>query len=52
MRNKIVANKYVPPYQSNTISWYERDGLMTYIDALKCKKFLENTDKHFEILNL
>ena len=35
MSKKIVANKCTPPCQSNNILWYERDGLMTYIDMLK-----------------
>ena len=48
MSKNIVANKYILPYQSNNIPWYERDGLMTYMYALKCKRFLEKTDEHFE----
>lgn len=49
-----VANKYVPPYKNLHLPWCERDGLLTYIDQLKYKKFIENPDDHFsnvEIIN-
>ena len=29
---KIFANGYVPEYVPEDLPWYERDGLMTYID--------------------
>ena len=54
MSKKFFANKYVPNYQSEDIPWYERDSLLTCIDALKCKEFLYNCDEHFlsiEVIN-
>ena len=36
-------NKYVPTYPEHLSSpWYERDGLMSYIDSLKCDEFKKN----------
>ena len=40
-------NDYIPEYFSSDLKWYERDGLLTYIDQLKCNRFLEDPDKHF-----
>ena len=48
MINKILVNKYVPPFAEHLIlPWYERDGLMSYIDSLNCQEFLKDTDEHF-----
>ena len=36
------------------LPWYERDGLMMYIDQMKYKKFSENKDlylKNVEVVN-
>ena len=47
--------KYIPVYVLDNVPWYERDGLPTYIDQLKYKKFCEDCDKHFEntqVINL
>ena len=47
--SKKVVNKYVPRFvQHFELPWYERDGLMSYIDALKCDEFLNDTDVHFK----
>ena len=49
MEYKEILN-YVPKY----LPWYERDGLMTYIDQLKFERFKENREEHFknaEIVN-
>ena len=55
MSNKILVNKYVPPFAKHLkLPWYERDGLMPYIDSLKCHEFLNDTDEHFkkaEVIN-
>ena len=51
---KNLAIKYIPNYIPKNHPWYERDGLMTYIEQLKYKKFKENRDSHFkntEIVN-
>ena len=45
--NKKVDNHFVPNFVPNNLSWYERDGLMTWFDQVKCQEFLENTDDHF-----
>ena len=38
---------YVTNFVPNDISWYERDGLMTWYNKCKCDDFLRDTDKHF-----
>ena len=47
MSEICFANKYVSIYQNSNIPWYEHDGLLTYIDELKCKELFNNCDKHF-----
>ena len=42
------TSNYIPEYVPNNLKWYERDGLMTYIDQLKYNSFVRNTDEHFE----
>ena len=40
---------------SKNLKWYEHDGLLTYINELKYKDFIQNPDVHFQqakILNL
>ena len=41
-------NTFIPPFVSNELKWYERDGLETWYRQNKCQEFLENTDKYFE----
>ena len=48
--NKKIDNKFVPSYFPNDLPWYERDGLMTQYDQVKCEQFLEDTDAHFQNL--
>ena len=51
---KNFVTKYVLEYVPDNLPWYERDGLLTYIDQLKYKKFCENRDEHFlntEVVN-
>ena len=39
----------MPPFAEHlNLPWYERDGLMSYIDSLKCQDFLNDTDEHFQ----
>ena len=50
----MATNNYVPEFSTDNLPWYERDGLMTYIDKIKCDEFLEDPGKHFkekEIVN-
>ena len=42
--SKIFFNSYVPEYVSENLPWYECDGLMTYIDHLKWKEFISDSD--------
>ena len=42
-----VAMKYVPDFVPNNLKWYERDGLLTWYDQMKCERFLEDVDNHF-----
>ena len=32
--NSICSNSYIPPYVKSDLKWYEKDGLLTYIDRL------------------
>ena len=41
------TNKYVPEFVPSDLKWYERDGLMTWYDQVKCEQFLEDVNKHF-----
>ena len=37
------------------LPWHQRDGLMTWYKLVQCQEFLQNTDSHFQnlqILNL
>ena len=36
----------------NNIPWYERDGLNTWYEQMKCNEFLEDTDNHFKNLEI
>ena len=47
--SKKIVNKYVPKFaQHSELPWYECDGLLSYIDALKCEEFLKDADCHFK----
>ena len=50
--SKKVDNRFVPRFFSSNLPWYERDGLMTWYDRVKCQEFLEDTDKHFQNLKI
>ena len=45
-----AQNNYIPEYIPRNLKWYERDGLLTYIDKLKCNpdKHSEDPDKRFK----
>ena len=41
-------NKYITSYENLDIPcWYECDSILTYIDQLKYKEFIEGPDKYF-----
>ena len=42
MSRKIYVNKYIRTYQKLDLKWYERPGLLTYIDQIKFKKLIDN----------
>ena len=44
----INVNSYIPPYIATDLKWYERDGLLTYIDRLKYERFEKDRDAYFE----
>ena len=51
---KIFANNYIPKYVPEDLPWYERDGLLTYIDQLKYKEFISDPDaavKNTKVIN-
>lgn len=41
------VNNYIPEYVPKDLPWYERDGLMSYINQAKCEDFLTDSDNHF-----
>ena len=43
----MTINNYIPGYIPSNLRWYERDGLMTYINQIKCEEPLRDPDKHF-----
>ena len=47
MRKKCV-NKYIPDHVDHNLKWHEFDGLLTYINELKYKNFIQNPDAHFK----
>ena len=55
----FCKSSFIPPYVKPDLKWYERDGLMTYIDRLNYESFEENRDSYlsnvkvinFDIIN-
>ena len=45
-------NRYITPFVKNNLKWYERNGLLTYIDQLEYKRFEENRDSYLEKINI
>ena len=43
----MATNNYIPKYEPSDLKWYKKNGLMTYIDQVKCEEFLSDPDKHF-----
>ena len=46
--NETAVNKYVPDYISPDLKWYERDGLLTYIDQLKHSEFSKDLNSYLK----
>lgn len=43
------TNKYIPPHEEHLpLPWYERDGLMNYINALKSEVLKEVPQGHLQ----
>ena len=45
-----VDNRFAPNYVPNNMPWYERDGLMSWYNQVKCQEFLESTGSNFQNL--
>ena len=43
-----LDSKFIPPFVSKNLKWFERDGLETWYRRNQCEDFLENTDLHFK----
>ena len=52
MASKETDNQFIPSFVSNDLPWYEREGLNTWYEQGKCQYFLENTDNHFQNLQI
>ena len=46
------TNNYISEYVPDNLTWYERDGLMSYIDKLKYDNFVKDTDSHFKNIHV
>ena len=45
-------NTFIPVYIKPDLKWYERDGLMIYIDRLNYERFEEDRDKYLNNVNV
>ena len=45
-------NRYIPAFVKDNLKWYERDGLITYINQLEYKKFEEDRDTYLEKISI
>ena len=50
-RTKQV-NRYIPEYVNTDLKWFERDGLLTYIDQLKYRKYSSNSNNYVANANI
>ena len=48
-RGIIHVNSYISKYVKKELQWYERDGIMTYIDQLKYEEY--SRDPHSYVAN-
>ena len=44
-------NSFIPPFVKKDLKWFERDGLMTYIDRLNYERFENDRDNYLENVN-
>ena len=49
MSEKKTVNKYAPEYVPSDLKWYEREGLLTYIEQLKYSDFSRDPDHCLKI---
>ena len=52
MNEKIVVNRFFPKFLPRNLPWKEREGLLTWYEQAKCEQFLQDTDNHFEKLQI
>ena len=45
-------NRYIPQFVKSNLKWYERDGLITYINKLEYEKFEEDRDQYLKNINI
>ena len=45
-------NSFIPPFVKKDLKWFERDGLMTYIDRLNYERFENDRDNYLENVNV
>ena len=45
-------NSFIPPYVKKDLKWFERDGLMTYIDRMNYERFEEDRDNYLTNVNV
>ena len=45
-------NRYIPQFVKDNLKWYERDGLLTYINQLEYKRSEENRDSYLEKISI
>ena len=48
MSDRVLVKRYIFEVVTEELLWYERDGLLTYIDQLKCKRFMSDKDRYIE----
>ena len=52
MMAKKIDNTHIPKFVPNNLPWYESNGLNTWYEQNKCNDFPEDSDKHFENLQI
>ena len=48
MSEKMLVKKYIPEVVFSNLKWFERDGLLTYIDQFKYERSISDPDKYLE----
>ena len=51
-KRNINASSYIPKYVKPDLKWYERDGLITYIDKIKYEEYSRDLDKYVSQANI